>query len=137
MTTTTAAPTRAARQSTFAAQASLVLTAAFLLSIVHTVYVWVIGLGDPAFTVTTPTMWAFYAVGFGSAALVRLDRRWVPWAVGGYLVALIAVAIVWYPTQFRPELQSLFGWFENDVYTALLVVALYLVVQRLRRVTLR
>lgn len=137
MTTTTAPATPTTRQSTFTHQASLVLAAAFLLSIVHTVYVWAIGLGDPAFTVTTPTMWGYYVLGFGSAVLIRLDRRWVPWVVAGYLSILIAVAILWYPSQFRPELQNLFGWFENDVFTALLVLALYLVVQRLRRVTLR
>jgi hypothetical protein len=82
-------------------------------------------------------MWGYYVLGFGSAVLIRLDRRWVPWAVAGYLSILIAVAILWYPIQFRPQLQNLFGWFENDIFTALLVLAFYLVVQRLRRVTLR
>jgi hypothetical protein len=137
MTTTTTPTTPATRQSTFAHHASLALTSAFLLSIVHTIYVWAIGLGDPMFTVTTPTMWAFYVVGFGSAALVRVDRRWAAWTVAAYLAVLLVVSIVWYPTQFRPELQNVFGWFENDVYTALLVLALYLVVQRLRRISLR
>jgi hypothetical protein len=137
MTMTALPMTTPARQTTFARHASLALTAAFSLSIIHTVYVWAIGLGDPAFTVTTPTMWAFYVVGFGSAALARLDRRWASWAVAAYLAVLLVVSIAWYPSQFRPELQNLFGWFENDVYTALLVLAFYLVVQRLRRLTLR
>ena len=43
----------------------------------------------------------------------------------------------YYPTTFVERQQTTFGWFENDVYTALLVLAFYLLgVQRLRRVTL-
>ena len=41
-----------------------------------------------------------------------------------------------YPAWFVPELQTPVGWIENDGYVALLALALYLVVQRLRRVTL-
>jgi hypothetical protein len=43
MTTTTAPASPTTRPSTFTHQASLVLAAAFFLSIVHTVYVWAIG----------------------------------------------------------------------------------------------
>lgn len=41
-----------------------------------------------------------------------------------------------YPTTFGPAQQTVFGWFENDVYLGLLTVALYLSVLRLGRVIL-
>jgi hypothetical protein len=106
------------------------------LSAAHTVYGWVTGIGDPGFTVTTPVAWVFYAVGFGSAALARLEHRVGQWVVTVYLSVLALVAIFWYPTTFVPRQQTVFGWVENDVYTGLLMLGMYLSVQRLRRVTL-
>lgn len=38
------------------------------------------------------------------------------------------------PPTFVPSQQTAFGWFENDVYTGLLMIALYVVVHRLRGV---
>jgi hypothetical protein len=119
-----------------AAVVSGLLLAAFTLSVLHTGYAWLRGLEDPDFTVTTPVAWAFYAVAFASAVLVRVDRRWVAWTVAAYLVVLLAISVFYYPTTFTVEKQSVFGWFENDVYVGLLVAALVLLVLRLRHVTL-
>ena len=52
------------------------------------------------------------------------------------LGVLLVVAVFWYPTTFVPRQQTVFGWFENDVYTGLLMIAWYLGAQRLRGVTL-
>jgi cell shape-determining protein MreD len=136
MSTMTRTPaTATGRRSSYGAQMCVVLVAAFALSATHTTYGWITGLGDPGFTVTTPVAWAFYAVGFGSALLARNERRWAQWLLAAYLTVLLGVALFWYPTTFTQRQQTTFGWFENDVYTGLLMVALYLGVQRLRRVT--
>ncbi len=112
------------------------LVAAFTLSLVHTVYAAVAGIADPDFTVTSPLAWGFYAVGFAVALVARRDDRRVQWAVAAYLVVLLAVSIFVYPTTFVPAHQTVFGWFENDVYVALLGVGLYLDVLVLRGWTL-
>ncbi|EWT00064.1 hypothetical protein N865_12355 [Intrasporangium oryzae NRRL B-24470] len=122
--------------STYGRHMSAVLTAAFALSAGHTVYAWVEGIEDPSFTVTTPLTWVFYAVAFGSAVLARRTSRAAQLTVLGYLAALLAISIFYYPTTFGPAQQTVFGWFENDVYIGLLVTATYLGVQRLRRTTL-
>jgi len=46
------------------------------------------------------------------------------------------VAVFYYPTTFTARQQTVFGWFENDVYTGLLMIAAYLSAQRLRGITL-
>ena len=103
---------------------------------VHTVYAWVEGIEDPTFTVTTPLAWGFYAVAFGMAALARRPGRGAQATVLAYLVACLAIGVFYYPTTFGPAQQTVFGWFENDVYLGLLVAATYLAVQRWRRVVL-
>jgi len=124
------------RTSTYSTVVSGVLIAAFSLSVVHTVYAWVSGLEDPDFTATSPLAWGFYAVGFGMALLARRDRPWADWTVAAYLVVLLAIAVFYYPLTFTAEKQTLFGWFENDVYVGLLVTAFVLQVLRLRGVSL-
>jgi hypothetical protein len=119
----------------YTTQMSLVLAVAFALSAAHTTYGFIVGIGDPSFTVTTPVAWVFYALGFTAAAAARSRRRPVQVAVVAYLGVLLAVAVFFYPTTFTPRQQTTFGWFENDVYTGLLMVALYLGVLQLRRVT--
>lgn len=121
--------------ATYGTQMSLVLTVAFVLSAVHTTYSYVAGIGDAGFTVTTPVAWVFYALGFTAAALSRSPRRGVQVGIVAYLVLLVTVAVFYYPTTFVPRQQMTFGWFENDVYTGLLMIALYLGVLQLRRVT--
>ena len=135
MTTARTAGVRAGT-STYGRQMSAVLVAAFALSVVHTIYAWMAGIEDPTFTVDTPLAWGFYAVGFGMAALARRTERWAELTVLGYLVAVLGIAFFYYPTVFGVEQQTVFGWFENDVYVGLLVTATYLGVQRLRRTTL-
>jgi hypothetical protein len=124
------------RTSAYSRQIAGVLIAAFALSATHTVYSWVAGINDPSFNPTTPVAWVFYAVGFGSAALALRSGRVVQWSLATYLGVLLWVAIFYYPTTFTLRQQTTFGWVENDVYTGLLMLALYLVVQRLRRVAL-
>jgi hypothetical protein len=129
MNTMTRTPsTLTGRRSSYGTQICVVLVAAFALSATHTTYGWITGIGDPSFTVTTPVAWAFYAVGFGSAFLARSERRGAQWLLAAYLTLLLSVALFWYPTTFTPRQQTTFGWFENDVYTGLLMVALYLAV---------
>ncbi|WP_027502460.1 hypothetical protein [Rhodococcus sp. UNC363MFTsu5.1] len=109
-----------------------VLAAAFILSAFHTGYAAVAGIADPTFTVTTPAAWLFYAVGFGSVWLARRPERWAQAGVLAYLVVLLAVSVFYYPTTFTVEKQTVFGWFENDVYVGLLMIATYLTVSRVR-----
>ncbi|MDX6300714.1 MAG: hypothetical protein QOF53_1928 [Nocardioidaceae bacterium] len=136
MTSTRHEDVTTARRATYGGQMSLVLVVAFALSGTHTWYSWVTGIGEDSFTVTTPVAWAFYAIGFAAAGLCRRNQQWAQWLVTIYLALLVLFAVFYYPTTFGARQQTTFGWFENDVYTALLVLALYLGVQRLRRVTL-
>ncbi|MFI7585481.1 hypothetical protein ACIB24_00225 [Spongisporangium articulatum] len=115
-------------RSPFGVQISWVLTAAFTLSVVHTVYSYLVGIEDPRFTVTTPVAYVFYAVGFASAWLARRPEGWARWTLLGYLAVLLVVSVFFYPTTFRVDQQTTFGWFENDVYTGLLMIATYLAV---------
>ena len=125
------------RTASYGSVIAAVLVAAFTLSVVHTAYGYVTGIGDPSFTVTTPVAWAFYAVGFASALLARRESRGAQLVLVGYLAVLLAVSVFFYPTTFVPRQQTVFGWFENDVYTGLLMIAFALAVLRLRRVLLR
>jgi len=135
-TSTAPGTNAAARTSTYGRQMSGVLVAAFALSVVHTIYAWVAGIEDPTFTVDTPLAWGFYAVAFGMAALARRNEQWAQLTVIAYLVTVLGIAFFYYPTTFGAEQQTVFGWFENDVYVGLLVTATYLGVLRLRRTTL-
>ena len=135
--TSTAPGTRVtARTSTYGRHMSGVLVAAFTLSVVHTIYAWVAGIEDPTFTVDTPLAWGFYAVAFGMAALARRTERWAQLTVLAFLATVLVIALFYYPTTFGLEKQTVFGWFENDVYVGLLVTAFVLQVLRLRGVSL-
>ena len=68
--------------------------------------------------------------------LARRNERWAQLAVLAYLATVLGIAFFYYPTVFGAEQQTVFGWFENDVYVGLLVTATYLGVLRLRRTTL-
>jgi peptidoglycan/LPS O-acetylase OafA/YrhL len=124
------------RAKSYGSRLTAILVVAFALSATHTIYSYVVGIGDPGFTVTTPAAWAFYVVGFASAALARRESRWAEVVLLAYLAILLLVAVFWYPTTFVPRQQTVFGWFENDVYTGLLMIAAYLGLQRLRGVSL-
>ena len=139
MTSATATPATArptsiptARPLDHGRHISGVLVAAFSLSVVHTVYAWVEGLEDPTFTVTTPLAWGFYAVAFAMAAVARREGRLAQAGVLAFLAVTLGISVFYYPTTFGPEKQTVFGWFENDVYVGLLVTAAYLAVQRWR-----
>ena len=129
-------PTSTTRSAAYGGQIAGLMAAAFILSVAHTLYAWLAGIQDPGFTVTTPLAWIFYAVAFAVTALARSERRWAQVVVTGFLVLVLAIGIFYYPTTFGPRQQTVFGWFENDVYLGLLTVACYLSVQRLRRVAL-
>lgn len=122
--------------SRYAGQVSAVLLCAFTLSAAYTVWTTAIGRAADDFNATQPGVWAFYAAMAALALLVRSDRRWAWWSLAAVLPVLLLVGIVVYPTIFIPERQTPIGWFENDVYLGLLMVATYLTVQRLRRRTL-
>lgn len=125
-------PQRTTTQITYRAQIPAIMLCAFVLSIVHTVYAWVAGIEDPGFTVTTPLTWCFYLVALAVTALAMRQERWAQATVLGFLVAIVLIGIFYYPTVFVPSHQTAFGWFENDVYLGLLIVALYLSIHRLR-----
>ncbi len=129
---TLTAPQSRTRTTSYGARLSVVLVVAFALSAGHTVYAYVADLAEPGFTVTSPAAWLFYAAGFSSAALARKDARWAQLALLAYLGLLLVVAVFYYPTTFDVHQQTVFGWFENDVYTGLLMLAAYLGVERLR-----
>ena len=129
-------PTAIPRSAPYGGQIAGIMLAAFALSVVHTIYAWLAGIQDPGFTVTTPVTWIFYAVAFTIAGLARRERRWAQWVVTGFLALTLVIGIFYYPTTFGPRQQTVFGWFENDVYLGLLTVAFYLSIQRLRRITL-
>ena len=80
--------------------------------------------------------WGFYAVAFAMAYVAGRDGTAATWTVAAYLVVVLGIAVFYYPTTFTTEQQTVFGWFENDVYVGLLVAALVLQVLRLRNVTL-
>jgi peptidoglycan/LPS O-acetylase OafA/YrhL len=130
---TTIAAVRQRRQARYSRQMFGILIAAFTLSVVHTVYAWVADLENPDFSVRSPVTWIFYAVAFGMAAMALRSERWAQWLVQVYLAAVLAIGVFVYPQTFEPRQQTVFGWFENDVYVGLLFLATYLGILRLRR----
>lgn len=127
---------QSSRRAIYSRQIFGVLTVAFTLSVVHTVYAWVAGLENPDFTVRSPITWVFYAVAFGMTGLSLRSERWAQWLVQIFLAVVLAIGVFVYPQTFEPHQQTVFGWFENDVYIGLLILASYLGVLRLRRVDL-
>jgi hypothetical protein len=121
------------RASRYATQVSGLLLAAFGLSALYTVWTTATGVADDGFTATMPGVWAFYAAMIAVAILIRSDRTLVWVLLAGLLPLLLAVGIFVYPHAFTAEQQTTLGWFENDTYLGLLMVATYLTVQRLRR----
>ena len=117
----------------YSTQVSGVLAAAFVLSLTYSAIVTVTGSHE-GYGLGDPTLWIFYAVGFGLAAMALTDRTWAWWVVAVTVLILIAVGIFYYPTVFPPSAQTPFAWFENDVYVGLLILAEYLCAQRLRNV---
>jgi hypothetical protein len=130
--TGSASPTTRARAQSYGRHMSGVMLAAFTLSVVHTVHAAVEGIEDPTFTVDTPLAWGFYAVAFGMSLLARRDGRTAQGSVLAFLVVVLLIGVFYYPTTFGPAQQTVFGWFENDVYLGLLCVATYLGVLRWR-----
>jgi len=123
-------------QTTYRRQIAAIMLAAFTLSVVHTIYAWLAGIADPGFTVTSPLAWIFYLVAFAVTALALRDERWAQLVVLGFLVLVLLIGVFYYPAMFLPHQQTIFGWFENDVYLGLLMISFYLSIQRLRRVAL-
>jgi hypothetical protein len=123
-------------KGTYHRHVALVLVAAFTLSLAYTIYTTATGLTPTGYNAVNPVMWLFYLLGYGTALLAWLDRPWAWWVVAVMVLGFLAVGILVYPPTFTPELQDPLGWFENDVYMGLLIVAEYLTIQRLRRVSL-
>jgi peptidoglycan/LPS O-acetylase OafA/YrhL len=121
------------RTSRYSTQVAWVLVAAFTISALYTAISALSGVMHGA---NDPRLWIFYVVGFGLAALVRMDRSWSWWIISAAVLLLILAGIFVYPAYFVPSEQTAFGWFENDVYIGLLILAEYLCIQRLHNVTL-
>jgi peptidoglycan/LPS O-acetylase OafA/YrhL len=124
---------RVERRTRYSGQVAGILAAATTLSIAHTVHTTLTLAPDYG---KDPTLYLLYGILWGLVALARTDRRPAWWAIGTLLTALIAIGIFYYPVIFVPAWQTPFGWFENDVYMGLLMVALYLTIQRLRGVVI-
>jgi hypothetical protein len=128
--------TRGGRRTlSYRTQAAGALAAAFALSLAYSVTVTFTGSHE-GYSLGDPTLWVFYAVGFGLVALTLTGRIWAWRTVAVAVLILIAVGIFYYPTVFPPSAQTPLAWFENDVYMGLLILAEYLCVQRLRNVDL-
>jgi hypothetical protein len=134
--TALARPARGRAEHPYHTQVSCILAATFTLSLAYTIGTWI--AGEPYNTVdpTQPSTVLVYAVGFGLAALVRLDKTWIWGVVLAAVAALLAIGMLYYPTLYVPEAQHTLGWIENDLYLGLLLLAAYLCIQRLRRVSL-
>jgi peptidoglycan/LPS O-acetylase OafA/YrhL len=122
----------AGRALSYRSQTGIAVLIAFALSATYTIYLTTAGTADANFDATAPAAWAFYAVGFSLVALARSTRRAAVWTLAAALTVLISVALFLYPSTFTAAQQTTFGWFENDVYTGLLMLALYLTIQDLR-----
>ena len=136
MSTATTSAHVLARTRHYGSVVSGLMFAAFALSVVHTVYAWLADLADPYFTVTTPLAWGFYAVAFAITVVARREGAPAAWTVATFLLVVLGIAVFYYPTTFTTKQQTVFGWFENDVYVGLLVAAFVLQVLRLRDMTL-
>jgi hypothetical protein len=121
------------RLSRYSTQVAGVPVAAFTISLLYTV---ISTLSGVMYDANNPILWIFYVVGFGLAALAPMDRPWTWWIVSAVVLLLILGGIFVYPAYFVPSEQTTFGWFENDVYIGLLMLAEYLCIQRLCNVTL-
>ena len=119
--------------SPYSRHVPLILAAATLLSMAHSLHVAL--TLDPAYG-REPVLYILYLTLWGLVALARTDRRAAWLAISGTLAALIAIGIFYYPTLFVAAWQTPFGWFENDLYMGLLILAEYLAIQRLRGVTI-
>jgi peptidoglycan/LPS O-acetylase OafA/YrhL len=124
------------RRSRYSTQVAGVLVAAFTISVLYSVISTLSGVTHEANNLEDPSLWIFYVVGFGLAALARMDRTESWWMVSVAVLLLLLGGIFLYPAYFVPSTQTAFGWFENDVYIGLLILAEYLCIQRLRNVTL-
>ena len=110
-----------------------ILATATILSIGYTLYT-VFAFGDDS--LRNPAAYVVYGMLFGLVALARADRRRGWYAIAAALALLLAIGVFVYPTIFVPARQNTFGWFENDFYMGLLVLAEYLCIQRLRGVAI-
>ncbi|HEY8602337.1 MAG TPA: hypothetical protein VIL85_28200 [Thermomicrobiales bacterium] len=123
----------AAPRATYTRQVTQVLSVATLLSMAYTVYTALtLGTDD----LRNPVAYIVYGIWWGLILLVRTDKRWAWWVVAVATGLMLLVGVFYYPTVFVPEQQTTLGWFENDLYMGLLLLAEYLCIQRLRGVVL-
>lgn len=120
-------------RATYTRQVTLVLSAATLLSMAYTAYTALtLGTDD----LRNPVAYIVYGLWWGLILVVRTDKRWAWMAVAVATGLMLLVGVFYYPTVFVPEQQTTLGWFENDLYMGLLLLAEYLCVQRLRGIVL-
>jgi hypothetical protein len=69
------------RTSRYSTQVAGVLVAAFTISALYSVISTLSGVTHGANNLEDPSLWIFYVVGFGLAALARMDRSLTWWIV--------------------------------------------------------
>ena len=136
MTTATARPGAPARTYRYAGQTSAVLLVAFTGSAAYTLYVTLAGLPRTASPPPPPSPGPITPSGSLRRSPSAATGAARGWRSPCCCRCLLTVSVLVYPAAFVPELQTPIGWLENDGYVSLLAVALYLTVQRLRRVSL-
>jgi hypothetical protein len=110
---------------------ALVLLSAFAISAGYTGFLALTGLLPAGLAAAYPPLWVFYLAGLGTAGLAAAtDRAWARLAVAALIAVFIGVGFHLYSVLFVPGLQTTVGWFQNDIFIGLLVLAEYLCVKR-------
>ncbi len=125
--------------TTYGEQASWILVATFALSLAYEFYRATAKKGVSQYDSMRGLTFSIplYIVGFGSAALARVDAAWAAWIVMIVVVVLILVSIFYYnPVMMLARKPGPIDWFEDLVYTGLLFVVAFLMAYSLLDTTL-
>ncbi len=124
---------------TYGEQASWILVATFALSLAYEFYRATAKKGVSQYDSVRALAFSLpmYIVGFGSAALARVDAAWAAWIVLIVAIVLILFSIFYYnPVYMKARKPGPIDWFEDLVYTGLLFVVAFLMAYSLLDSTL-
>jgi hypothetical protein len=118
------------RISNYHTQTFWILLAAFTISLCYEVYRDTVMAGATSFDAFNPALAIFYVACFGMTFLVRVNRRWISWAMLFFTLGLIAVGMFYYDPEILPARHPGYvDWFESVVYLGLLFIAAFLCLQ--------